>query len=70
LEFIYEYGLFLAQAMTLVAAILIIVAGLISLGHRQKAEQHEGHIEINPILHGVVDYTLGPFERKKQILVI
>jgi len=46
LEFIYEYGLFLAQAMTLVAAILIIVAGLISLGHRQKAEQHEGHIEI------------------------
>ncbi len=46
MEFIYEYGLFLAQAMTLVAAILIIVAGLISLGHRQKAEQHEGHIEI------------------------
>lgn len=46
MEFIYEYGLFLAQAVTLVAAILIAVAGLVSMGHRQKAEQHEGHIEI------------------------
>lgn len=46
MEFIYEYGLFLAQAVTLVAAILIVVAGLVSIGHRQKAEQHEGHIEI------------------------
>ena len=46
MEFIYEYGLFLAQAVTLVAAILIVIAGLVSMGHRQKAEQHEGHIEI------------------------
>lgn len=46
MEFIYEYGLFLAQAITLVAAILIVVAGLVSMGHRQKVEQHEGHIEI------------------------
>lgn len=46
MEFIYEYGLFLAQAVTLVAAILILVAGLVSIGQRQKAEQHEGHIEI------------------------
>ena len=46
MEFIYEYGLFLAQAVTLVAAILIVVAGLVSLGQRQKAELHEGHIEV------------------------
>lgn len=46
MEFIYEYGLFLAQAVTLVAAILVVVAGLVSLGQRQKAEQHEGHIEV------------------------
>lgn len=49
MEFIYEYGLFLAQAVTLVAAILIVIAGLVSMGHRQKAEQHEGHIEIKHI---------------------
>lgn len=46
MEFIYEYGLFLAQAVTLVAAVLILVAGLVSLGQKQKAEHHEGHIEI------------------------
>ena len=49
MEFIYEYGLFLAQAVTLVAAILIVVAGLVSIGHRQKAELHEGHIEIRDL---------------------
>lgn len=46
MEFIYEYGLFLAQAVTFVAAILILVAGLVSIGQRQRAELHEGHIEI------------------------
>lgn len=46
MEFIYQYGLFLAQAVTLVGAILILVAGLVAVGQRNKAEQHEGHIEI------------------------
>jgi serine protease SohB len=46
LEFVYEYGLFLAQAVTLVAAILVVVGGLVAMGQKQKADQHEGHIEI------------------------
>ena len=46
MEFLYHYGLFLAQAVTLVGAILILVAGLVAVGQRNKAEQHEGHIEI------------------------
>jgi serine protease SohB len=46
LEFIYEYGLFLAKAVTFVAAILVLVAGLVALGQRQRTEQHEGHIEV------------------------
>jgi serine protease SohB len=46
LEFIYEYGIFLAKAVTFVAAILILVTGLVALGQRQRTEQHEGHIEI------------------------
>ena len=45
MEFIFEYGLFLAQAVTVVAAILIVAIGLIALGMKQKPE-HEGHIEI------------------------
>ena len=46
MEYLYDYGLFLGQAITLVAAILILAAGLMSLGQKQRSEQHEGHIEI------------------------
>ena len=46
MEFLYQYGLFLAQSVTLVAAVLILVAGLVAVGQRSKADQHEGHIEI------------------------
>jgi serine protease SohB len=46
LEYIYEYGLFLAQAVTFVAALLILVAGLVALAQKQKTELHEGHIEV------------------------
>lgn len=46
MELIYEYALFLAKAVTFVAAILILVTGLLALGQRQRTEQHEGHIEI------------------------
>ena len=49
MEYIYEFGLFLAQAVTLVAAVLMLVAGLVAIGQRQKLEQHEGHIEIRSL---------------------
>jgi len=49
LEFIYEYGLFLAQAVTFVAAILIVISALVSMGIKQKAGQQEGHIEIRDL---------------------
>jgi serine protease SohB len=49
LQYIYEFGLFLAQALTLVAAVLIVVTGLVSIGQRSKAEQHEGHIEVRDL---------------------
>ncbi len=46
MEFLYEYGLFLAQAITFVAAVLILVAGLVAITSRDRTEQQEGHIEI------------------------
>ena len=49
MEFIYEYGLFLAQAVTFVAAILVLAASLVAIGQRQKAEQQEGHIEVRDL---------------------
>ncbi|MFO7550611.1 MAG: protease SohB [Haliea sp.] len=48
MEYLYEYGLFLAQAVTVVAAILLVVSGVVALSHRHKAER-KGHIEINKL---------------------
>lgn len=49
MDYLFEYGLFLAQAVTIVAAILILVVGLVSIGMRQRGDLHEGHIEIRDI---------------------
>ena len=46
MEFLFEYGLFLAQAATVVIAILVVIAVAVSLGHKQRPG-HEGHIEIH-----------------------
>ena len=46
MEFLYEYGLFLAQAITFVAAVLILVAGILSLGVRQRGDNQSGQIEL------------------------
>lgn len=61
MEHLYDYGLFLAQAVTIVAAILILVAGLVAVGQRQRAEQQEGHIEIRR-LNEKYDEIAGAFE--------
>lgn len=49
MEFIYEYGIFLAQAVTLVAAIVILVSAVVAIGARQRADQNEGYIEIRKL---------------------
>jgi len=49
LEFFYEYGLFLAKAITIVSALLILLSAMIMLGARQRASQTEGHIEIRNV---------------------
>jgi serine protease SohB len=47
LEFLYEYGLFIAKAITIVAAILLALSGIISLVIKQK--QGKGHLEISSL---------------------
>ncbi|GAB5449852.1 MAG: protease SohB [Halioglobus sp.] len=49
MEYLYEYGMFLARAVTIVAAVLILVAGVVAIGSRQRAAQHEGHIEVRKV---------------------
>ena len=55
MEFLYEYGLFLAKAVTLVAAIIIVVAALVGAAAKQK--QGKGHLEILSVSDQLKDIT-------------
>ena len=46
MEFLAEYGVFLAKAATLVVAILIVIGAIVSMGMKQKKQQAHGHLEI------------------------
>ncbi|MAT91094.1 MAG: protease SohB [Halioglobus sp.] len=75
MEFILEYGLFLAKAVTLVVALLVLVASVVAIASRQRTEQHEGHIEVRKlndryrhmgdVLRGVTDDAALLKEQKK-----
>ena len=55
MQFLAEYGLFLAKAITIVIAILLAVGGIISLAMRQK-KPASGELEITHIdLRGIVN---------------
>jgi len=57
LEYLAEYGVFLAKTLTLLIALLIAVAGIAALATRNRPS-HEGHIEvkcINDKLDDLVD---------------
>ena len=47
MEFLYEYGLFLAKAATLVVAILLVVGVIMGMAMRQR--KHKGELEITCI---------------------
>jgi serine protease SohB len=56
LEFVFEYGLFLAKAATVVVAILFVLAGVVVLGRRQQQRQQHGHIEVTDLGGRFQDY--------------
>ncbi len=55
MEFLYDYGLFLAKAVTLVAAIVIVLAAVAGIAAKQK--QGKGHLEITSISDQLKDIT-------------
>lgn len=72
MEFIQEYGLFLAKSVTVVIAILALAGGLIALSMRPRAAHHE-HLEINNLndkykamSHSLEAAFLGKEERKAK----
>ena len=55
MEFLYEYGLFLAKAVTLVVALVVIIAAIAGAAHKQK--QGKGHLEIQSLSEQLKDVT-------------
>ncbi len=55
MEFLTNYGLFLAKALTLVVAILVVIGVALSLGGRNKRSE-KGQIEINRLNDKFTDY--------------
>jgi serine protease SohB len=68
LEFLYEYGLFIAKAVTIVVALLVALGGIISLVSKQKTGK--GHLEISSIsekLEEIADYSRSMLMNKEQL---
>ena len=58
MEFLYEYGVFFAKAVTIVLAFIVIIATI--AGQAAKQKQSKGHLEINSLsenLDDIVDYA-------------
>ncbi|HCS25942.1 MAG TPA: protease SohB, partial [Spongiibacteraceae bacterium] len=75
MEFLSDYGLFLAKTVTFVVALVIVVGVIASLGSRRR--EHDGHIEVtalndryedweDQIKAMVLDETSLKQERKEQ----
>ncbi len=56
LDLIMQYGLFLAKAVTVVVAILLILSAMASLGQRRRQLQDEGGIEVTRLNERYEDY--------------
>jgi len=66
-EFLYEYGMFVAKALTIVLAILVAVVGIIVAVTKNK-EEHKEHIEIKKLNDKYEDikFSMKSFILNKQ----
>jgi serine protease SohB len=49
MDFVYEYLMFLAQAVTIVVAVLIVISSIASLGMKQAHVAEEGHLKVTKL---------------------
>tara|TARA_R100000900_G_scaffold13099_1_gene11238 strand:- start:29078 stop:30151 length:1074 start_codon:yes stop_codon:yes gene_type:complete len=77
LEHLYDYGLFLAQALTVVVAILLVAGGLAAAAQRRRHHGSEGQLEVHKLneryqdlrdslRHGVLDKAAWKAEHKAR----
>jgi serine protease SohB len=68
LEFLYEYGLFIAKALTIVVSILLALGGIIGLVSKQKPGK--GHLEISSLsdkLESITDFARSELLNKEEL---
>ncbi|MFT6776610.1 MAG: serine protease SohB [Paraglaciecola sp.] len=68
MEFLYEYGLFIAKALTIVVAILLALGGIIGLVSKQKPGK--GHLEISSLsdkLESITDFARSELLNKDEL---
>ena len=68
MEFLYEYGLFIAKAITIVLAILLALGGIIGLVSKQK--HGKGHLEISSLsdkLEAITDFARSELLGKDEL---
>lgn len=61
MEFLAEYGVFLAKAVTIVIAIIVVIGAIANLGSKNK-KPSEGHIEINNLTEEIEEVKDGMLE--------
>ena len=49
MEFLFEYGLFLAKVVTGVVALVIVVSIVVGLSQKNRQSGSKGHLEITPL---------------------
>lgn len=49
MEYLAQYGLFLAKAVTIIAAILLVIGSLVSAGSRMRKAEKKGHLEVEKL---------------------
>ena len=72
LEFLVDYGLFLAKAVTLLLAVFLLILIISGLSHRQR-EEEGGHIEVKNVNESIENLSfslkqlvLKPYQRKRE----
>ena len=72
MEFLFEYLMFLAQAVTVVVALLIVISSLASLGSRGQVKGDRGRLTVKKINDLIKDLryaleasTMDPDQAKK-----
>ena len=74
IDFLYQYGMFLAQVVTLVVAILVVIGGIVSAAARNRhrvsrdGELRVKHLneEFDDLRESIVDQVLPDAERKAE----